>query len=30
MNYEETKIAMVREMQERKYGNDTQKNALSP
>lgn len=28
MNYEETKIAMVREMQERKYGNDTQKKCL--
>lgn len=28
MNYEETKIAMVREIQERKYGNDTQKKCL--
>ena len=28
MNYEETKIAMVKEMQERNYGKDTQKKCL--
>lgn len=28
MNYEDTKIAMVKEMQERHYGQDTQKKCL--